>query len=275
MAALVALALGLRAGSAVAEPVYTFGVEPQFEARRLAAIWQPILSELEHRTGHRFRLVGTPHVPAFETAYARGDFDFAYMNPYHALVAGEADGTRAIIHDGGQQMSGVLVVKADSPYHAVGDLEGQTIAFPAPNDLGAALLMRADLDRIFSLHYDSSYVATHSSAYYNVLLGDAAAAGGVMATLTAHDELVRQNLRVIYETRGLPPHPVSVHPRVPDPVSQAVQAAFVSMAQTEEGAAMLARVPLVKAAKANQEQYQALRSLNLEGYLVTLPKTGG
>ncbi|MBT8122773.1 MAG: phosphate/phosphite/phosphonate ABC transporter substrate-binding protein [Gammaproteobacteria bacterium] len=34
-----------------AEKVYTFGVVPQFEQRKLLRIWRPILNELEQRTG--------------------------------------------------------------------------------------------------------------------------------------------------------------------------------------------------------------------------------
>ncbi|WP_425098549.1 phosphate/phosphite/phosphonate ABC transporter substrate-binding protein [Tropicibacter sp. S64] len=258
-----------------AEERYTFGIVPQFEARQLAETWKPILEELHTRTGHRFEMVGSPRIPEFEAAFVQGDFDFAYMNPYHALVAGDRQGYRAIVRDGGRQLYGVLVVARDSPFRSVADLEGRTIAFPAPNALGAALLMRADLDRNFGLHYSARYVATHSSAYYNVLLGQADAAGGVMATLNSQDDLVRHGLRILYETTRLPPHPISVHPRVPKEVADAVQQAFIDMAQTESGAAMLAQVPIKRPVMATQDDYEGLRKLELQSYFVRPPQTGG
>lgn len=258
-----------------AQQSYSFGIVPQFEARRLSEIWLPILAELEKRTGYHFRMVGSPRIPEFEAAFVQGAFDFVYLNPYHALVAGSEQGYEAIVRDGGRELFGVLVVRKDSPYQTVADLEGQAIAFPAPNALGAALLMRADLTRNFGLHYTASYVATHSSAYLNVILGEAAAAGGVMATLQRQDPFVRDHLRVLYETTRVPPHPITVHPRVPREVANAVQQAFLDMADTEEGAALLAKIPMRKAAKASQQDYEILRDLRLEDFFVSPPKTEG
>jgi len=76
-----------------AETVYRFGVVPQFEPRKLANIWVPIIKELEKRTGLEFTMVGSPKIPDFEVSFLAGDFDFAYMNPYHAMLAGEKKGT--------------------------------------------------------------------------------------------------------------------------------------------------------------------------------------
>ncbi len=45
---------------ACSETQYTFGVVPQFEARRLSDIWVPILDELERRTGLNLTMVGSP-----------------------------------------------------------------------------------------------------------------------------------------------------------------------------------------------------------------------
>lgn len=274
---LLALCVALLAGlprTAIATESYSFGVVPQFEARRLSEIWLPILAELERRTGYHFEMVGSPRIPEFESAFVQGGFDFAYMNPYHALVAGDRQGYRALVRDGGRQLFGVLVVAKDAPYKTVADLAGQTIAFPAPNALGAALLMRADLHRNFSLRYVASYVSTHSSAYLNVLLGEAEAAGGVMATLNRQDTYIRENLRVLYETTHLPPHPVMVHPRVSTEVADAVRRAFLDMAYTKEGAAMLAQVPIRELIGASQDEYEVLRDLHLEDYFVNPPTAG-
>ena len=264
---LMTLLLAISA-TAVRAETYSFGVVPQFEARRLIAIWSPILDELEARTGHQFRLIGSPRIPEFEADFMNGMFDFAYMNPYHALVAAEREGYRPILRDGARDLFGVLIVRRESPYQTVDDLAGQTIAFPAPNALGAALLMRADLKRKFDLNYRASYVATHSSAYLNVVFGEAAAAGGVMSTFNALDPAARSQLRVLYETTRMPPHPVTVHPRVPSDVVDAVQKAFVELAATEQGAALLAAIPMRRAIAAHADEYDALRRLQLADFYI-------
>lgn len=255
------------AGPLRADPTYSFGVVPQFEAMRLASIWMPILDELEQRTGYRFEMAGSSDIPTFERSFRSGDFDFAYMNPYHAVVAMEEQGYAPIVRDGGRALFGVLVVAKDSPYHSPGDLAGQTIAFPAPNALGASLLMRADLTRRFGLEFAPLYAGTHSSAYLNVVLGRAAAAGGVMATLDSQPADVRAQLRILYETERVPPHPVVVHPRVPDAVREAVSRAFLDMGQTDEGRALLAEVPFRQIATANAVEYHPLRDMQLERFV--------
>jgi ABC-type phosphate/phosphonate transport system substrate-binding protein len=53
-------------------------------------------------------------------------------------------------------------------------------------------------------------------------------------------------------------------------VVQAVQEAFVAMAATEEGAAMLAEVPFVKLIPASAADYDTLRDLGLERYYISL-----
>ena len=57
---------------------FTMGVVPQFEARELHEIWQPILHFLSDQTGHRFELKGAPNIPAFEKALLAGEFDLVY-----------------------------------------------------------------------------------------------------------------------------------------------------------------------------------------------------
>lgn len=49
---------------------YTFGVVPQFEQRKLHAIWDPIIEELEKRTGLKFKLLTTLKIQDFEKEFA-------------------------------------------------------------------------------------------------------------------------------------------------------------------------------------------------------------
>lgn len=154
---------------------YTFGVVPQYEIHRLASIWLPILTELEKKTGLKFRLVGATNIPDFEDRFMNGNFDFAYMNPYHSRLAQKDQGYIALVRDGSKRLFGILVARKDSQIDAVEQLEGKEIAFPAPNALGASLVMRADLDQLFGLTYTPIYVQTHSSVYLNVALGKEAA----------------------------------------------------------------------------------------------------
>lgn len=156
----------------------TVGVVPQFETGRLYAVWGPILNELSRQTGVSFSMAGAPSIPAFERAFMNGEYDIAYMNPYHYIVAARTQGYVPLVRDVGRSLRGVLVVARDSGISAVAQLAGKTIAFPSPNALGAALQMRQELHDLFGLSFTPEYVKTHDSVYLNVLLGKTAAGGG-------------------------------------------------------------------------------------------------
>ena len=251
-----------------AEATYRFGVVPQFEPRKLASIWLPILAELEKRTGFHLTMVGAARIPEFESEFENGRYDFAYMNPYHSIVAMRKQGYEPLVRDNGTQLSGILAVAKDGPIKQLSDLGGKTVAFPAPNALGASLLMRADLDRVHHLKISPLWSQTHTSAYLNVALGKADAAGGVMATFEQQPPAVRNKLKVLYETRPMPPHPVMAHPRVPTSDRDKLRQAFLDLGATSEGQALLAKVPFKRIGAAKPEDYRDLAKWGLEDYYV-------
>jgi len=254
--------------AAVAETTYRFGVVPQFEPRKLATIWIPILTELEKRTGFRLIMAGAARIPEFESEFEHGRYDFAYMNPYHSVVAMRKQGYEPLVRDEGTQLSGILVVAKEGPIKQIADLAGKTVAFPAPNALGASLLMRADLDRIHKLKISPMWAQTHSSAYLNAALGKADAAGGVMSTFEQQPPAVREKLKILYETRAMPSHPVMAHPRVPTGDRDKLRQAFIDLGATPEGQALLAKVPFKRIGNAKPEDYRQLSTWGLEHYYV-------
>jgi phosphonate transport system substrate-binding protein len=129
-------ALLLSAHRAYAADVYSFGVVPQFEQRKLHAIWKPIIDELQKRTGLDFNLVTTLQIQDFEKEFVAGKLDFVYMNPYHILKAAELQGYIPLVRDK-VLLRGILVTRKDSPIKDVSELNGKVVAFPSPNAIGA------------------------------------------------------------------------------------------------------------------------------------------
>lgn len=265
---LVALAAPLWAADSVSSREYTVGVVPQFEQRKLFETWQPILSALEQRTGFRLKLIGSPKIPVFEKKFLAGQYDFAYMNPYHLLKANDSQGYVPLVRDDSRMLKGVLVVAKDSPYEALSDLDGSMIAFPSPNALGASLLMRADLDGQFNLKFTPRYVQTHSSVYLNVALGQTAAGGGVLSTLKKQPEDLQSHLRILYETQGIKPHPLSAHPRVPESDREKMRDAWLALASTAQGQQLMARIPMFQSVSATMDDYTELRDRGLDDYYI-------
>ena len=244
------------------------GIVPQFETGRLYAVWRPITQALSRQTGYGFSLAGSPSIAAFERAFMKGEYDIAYMNPYHYIVAARTQGYIPIVRDVGRSLTGVLVVAKDSGISGVAQLMGKTIAFPSPNALGASLQMRQELHDLFDLSFFPKYVKTHDSVYLNVILGETAAGGGVQKTLDRQPSHYREKLTVIHATRPVAPHPVVVHPRIAPEVRRRIQQALLAMGQTPEGIKMLSGIPIRKIGIAVPEDYAPLREMKLERFYV-------
>lgn len=246
---------------------YTFGVVPQYDQRQLFAIWKPLLEEVQRRTGLSFKLAAMPTIPAFEKELLKGGYDFAYMNPYQVLKANKLHGYLPLVHDS-VSLHGILVVRRDSPVTSPSELDGKVVAFPAPNALGASLLMRADLARIHHTEVSPLYVKTHDSVYLHVVKGLADAGGGVEKTLAEQEEPIRDALRILYTTRDLPSHPIVVSPGIPKTDAEKVRRAFIEMAATKEGQELLAKVPLKKPVSTSMDDYAPVMKWGLEAFWV-------
>jgi phosphonate transport system substrate-binding protein len=254
---------------AAEEKTYTFGVVPQFEQRKLYAIWKPVIDDLEKRTGLKFNLVTTLKIQDFEKAFSRGEFDFVYVNPYHVVQLHDTQAYIPLVADK-TPLRGILVVRKGGQINKPSDLDGKNVAFPSPNALGASLLVRADLDQVHHVKITPMYVTTHSSVYLHVAKGLASAGGGVEKTLQEQDEAIRSQLRVIYTTRSCPSHPVAAHPRVAKEDREKVRKALLDMSKTAEGKEMLKNVPVQQFVPVNYEDYFIMRAWGLEKYWQTI-----
>ncbi len=253
----------------LAQERYSLSVVPQLPPLVLHDDWQPLLEYLEEETGFEFELSLQESIPLFELDFLDAKPDFVFLNPYHAVMAFKAHGYEPVLSDGSRQLKGILVVPVGSKLESVNDLDGQTIAFPAPNAFGASLYMRALLANEFGLDITASYVGTHANSYRHALLGEAAAAGGVYNTLHKESEDFQAALRVLYETPGVTPHPLAVHPRVPASVREAVIDAMIDLKETETGQAMLEAVQLRDPMPVTYEgQFQILDEYHLEDFVV-------
>lgn len=266
------VALFLLAGvPAWAEPgavSYSIAVVPQFRAEEIHRDWTPVLERLRAATGASFSLRIAADIPAFEESVLAGAPDFAYMNPYHQVMARKAQGYIPLVRDS-KPLTGILVVRKDDPIKSVRELDGKEVAFPAPNAFGASLWIRALLAEREKIRILPAYVKTHSNAFRYAATGKAAAAGGIGVTLVDEPEDLRSTLRVLLETPGVAPHPLSAHPRLPEAVRRLVTETLLGMAQDAAGQAMLKDIQMPAPVRADYARdYQPLEKFGLEKYVV-------
>lgn len=246
---------------------YSFAVTPQFEQRKLFQIWTPILEEVSRRSGVALHLATPLTVAEFERDMAKGMFDFVYANPYQLVHMVDTQRYLPLVHDK-VPLRGIVVVRKDSPIKSPAELDGKTLAIPSYNAVGASLLARADLEHLFKAKVRAVVVKTHSSVYLNVANGLMDAGGGVEKTLQQQDPEVRDSLRILYITREMPSHPIAAHPRVSPQVRERVKRAFLDMAATADGRALLAEVPMIEVEPTSLGEFLPMRKWGLEAYWV-------
>ena len=266
---LLAISVYLPSNASAATPQeFILGVVPQFEARRTIDIWQPIIDQVNQRANVKLVLKSSPSIPEFERQFSEGLFDFAYMNPYHLIIANKKQGYKPILRDVGRKLYGIIVVKKDSPFQSPKDLDGKKVAFPAPNALGASLLPRAEFNKKYHIKIIESYVKSHSSVYLNVVLGLTDAGGGIEKTLSQQPEEIRDQLRILYKTQGVSPHPIVVHPRVSIGVQKRVIDALLDLGANGLGQIQLSKVPIKKIGTATLKDYKDIQNLGIEDFYV-------
>lgn len=259
LSAVILMGSVCRAGDAT----YIVSVVPQFSPTQIYRDWKPLLTRLEEVTGLRFQLRTYDQITSFETDLVRGLPDLALMNPYQMVYAKQTHSYRALVRDNAT-LAGILVTRADGPIKSLADLNGKVLAFPSPNALGASLYMRALLVEEKGLKFTPDYVGNHQNVYRQVLLGDAAAGGGVRNTLDKEPEGVQSKLRILYTTPELAIHPLAAHPRIPAADSKKIVDALLAMRLSATDRKLLFNVQMPNIIEADfQRDYEPLVLLRL------------
>lgn len=247
---------------------YSFEVVPQLTAAKIYSTWSPLLQRVGQEAGLCFELRVSATIPEFEQKFIKGEPQFVFMNPYHAVLAYQKQKYQPLLADSEDMLTGILVVRADSPIQHLDELKGKNVSFPAPNAFAASLLIRAELAKK-KVDIHPVFVKTHSNVYRSVIGKDAIAGGGVNNTLNNEAPEVRQQLRVLYETSAYTPHPIAAHPSVPAAVRERFLKAIFKLTQDDEGRKLLDGINLNKPQTVTYaKHYKPLESLQLEKFLV-------
>lgn len=260
---LILMIAGLAFSVLAQAQTYTVGIVPQQAAAVLAANWTPMLSYLQQSTGVTLSFKTAPSIPEFEQRLAKGEYDFAYMNPYHYVVFSATPGYRALAKEKGTRLQGVVVVRKDSSYTDISQLAGKDLAFPAPASFAASVLPRMQLSKQ-GIAFTPHFVNSHDSVYYSVARGIYPAGGGVVRTLEAAPAEIRDQLRILWRTDTFTPHALAVHSRVPEAVQQAVAKGLYGMADDAAAAAILQKLNMRGWELGSDTDWDDLRKLPLD-----------
>ena len=239
---------------------YSFGIVPQHKATDLAARWVPLLQHLSTRTGLHIEFRTARDIPTFERQLAAGEHDFAYMNPFQYVLFQQKSGYRALVRQRTHGLRGIVVVRADSSYRTLQDLEGQALAFPAPSAFAASIVTRAQL-RAEGIRITPSFVVSHDSVYYGVVNRLFAGGGGAPETLDRLAPAMRAQLRVLWTSTEYTPHVFAAHARVPASVAEILRQALIETSHDPRGKRLLAAAGFRELTAASDKEYESVRKL--------------
>ena len=249
-------------------PVRSVYVVPQMAASQLYVRWTPVLERVGLSAGICFDLIIAQTIPDFERELLSGKPNFAFMNPYHEVMAYCAKGYLPLLADGKNKLDGIIVVKNKSNIESIESLRGAKLAFPAPNAFAASLLVRAALAKQ-GIDIEPIYVKSHNNVYRSVIAGDVSAGGAVNNTLQREPPEVQEQIRVLFKTSSYMPHPFSVNPKISLKERDLVTQGFLELAKTEDGRRLLDGIQMPEPIPVNYARdYQPLERLGLEKFVV-------
>lgn len=160
---------------------------------------------------------------------------------------------------------GTILIRRDSGIKAVKDLKGRAIAYPAATALAATLMPQYYLHTHgidVNQDIENRYVGSQESSIMNVLRGDVAAAATWPVPwrifIADHPDLAMQ-LEAKWETESLPNNGWVVRTDIPGALTDKVAAVLFSLDKTEQGRAMLAKLPISNFEAANNDTYRPVR----------------
>lgn len=240
----------------------TFGIVPQQSAITLAQNWGPILQHLSEQSGYNIVFRTAKDIPEFEQRLLSGEYDIAYMNPYHYTVFHQKPGYQAVAKQKDTQLHGIIVVPQQSTIRDLNELNGQTVVFPSPAAFAASVVPRAALQSM-GIDIKPQYVSSHDSVYLNVARGFFPAGGGIERTLNNTDPAVREQLKILWRTPGYTPHAFAVHPSLPIKTKEAIVAQLLALEASEQGRALLKRIGFKGIESAQDTDWDNVRALNI------------
>ncbi|WP_104403092.1 phosphate/phosphite/phosphonate ABC transporter substrate-binding protein [Vibrio penaeicida] len=241
----------------------TFGIVPQQSAKKLAAKWGPIFKYISEKTGHTILFATAKDIPTFEKRLLEGQYDLAYMNPYHYTVFSVRPGYEAFAKQKDKKIKGIIVVKNDSPIQELSELNKKNLAFPSPAAFAASVLPRAKMAQD-GINFKPTYVSSHDSVYLAVSKGIFPAGGGVYRTFNNTSPKVRSSLKVLWDTPEYTPHAFAALPTLDPQVISDIRSVILEMNNSPEGLKLLKTINFKAISEAKDSDWDDVRSLDIK-----------
>ena len=277
LALVVALVACNESGDSGYRPVYArtapvsgrvleFGIHPLHNPETLFQVYQPLVDYLNARLGGPvLKLEASRSYAAFDARLVDRQFAIALPNSYEITLAQDHGYHSFAKFDDDREFRGIILVRRDSGIKQVSDLKGKAVSYPAPTALAATMLPQAFLvEHGIDLRRDieNIYVGSQESSILSVYLGKVAAGATwppPWIKFQRDDPAKAAQLEVKWDTRSLPHNGFVARDDVPPELVARLTGLLTALDRTDEGRALLARVPVARIVPTVDQAYQPTR----------------
>ncbi len=238
------------------------GVVPQQSPIILSKKWIPLTKELSKLTGYNIIFKTEPSIPLFEKALYSGQYDIAYMNPYHFVMANKKLNFEAKLR-ADKLIQGIIVANRFKNIDLLTSKCGKFL-FPAPKAFAATLITKYELKKKFNIDLEKDfkilYVNSHDSVYKGVSRELGQFGGGIVRTFkNLSDKKAKNNLSIVYRTDKYPSHPIAFDPRLPNKVKESLINGFLNLSSKS-----IEKLNITKVIKTSNKEYDVVKDLAIE-----------
>lgn len=241
--------------------LFSFAIVPQQSPRELAKRWGPIIQYINERSGVPLQFQTANSLANYQQEMKAGQYDISFINAYYYVAFSKEAGYKVFAQEKDAKFIGVMVVRKDSPYQTLEELDGKQFALPGPTAI-TSMLAYTHL-KAKNIHFSANYVISMDSVYRAVAKGLFPAGLGEMRTFSSMEPEIRDQLRILWSSEPMPPFTFSAHPRVPQASLQKIQRAMLKMADDPVGVELLKAINMKGFAAAQDSEYEAVRKLKL------------
>ncbi len=233
----LALLLTFSMSASAAGTVYRFSPVNQWDIKKTAAYWNPIIHYVSEKSGVNLELkIG--RTSADTTAYVLAkEVEFVFSNhlfsPERERLGWKVFGRRWT-----PPLHGQIVVPADSPITRLDELKDQEVVFAGPE---AFIGYKVPYAHLLSNNIDVKVVfaGNQNAAFAQLFAGKAKAVGSNSALVDGYTIREGKKFRVLWTSEGYHDLALMASSKVPEKDVKAVAAAFIGMHRDPEGKAIL------------------------------------
>jgi phosphonate transport system substrate-binding protein len=243
--------------------VYVVGIHPLHNPQKLFEVYGPIVDQLNASIPNiHFQLEASRNYEEFEKKLYSGYFDFALPNPYQTVKSIKAGYVVFGKMGDDDDFRGIILVRKDAGIRSVLDLKGKKVSYPALTALAATMMPQYYLHTHglnVNQDIENVYVGSQESSIMNVFLGQVSAAATWpvpwKAFIKEHPDKASQ-LEVKWQTEALLNNGWIARKDIPPDMVNKVANVLFELNMSEQGQAILERLPISKFEKANNATYK-------------------